>query len=229
MEPPREHFDGERERSATRTFVLRSFRTCRTCPSPLRTRSCTRGAEYPARSTYSSRDTDGGPCTPTSKYVFVPNRRRDYITVTIPLASDFLSSGHSLSRPDRERGSLSSGGDSWQQLDTEVEANRHERDREYESRNTHDDRRPTTDNGYAASESSWKGGGRREGGHVRGKRGGKREKERSQGREQRDITREAAGRNVGGGRGNRKRDGGKEAMNGDSRTRGRRRKSEKRW
>lgn len=44
------------------------------------------------------------------------------------------------------------------------------------------------------------------------------EKERRERR--RDIARAAAGRNVGGGRGNRKRDGGKEAMNGDSRTRG---------
>lgn len=49
---------------------------------------------------------------------------------------------------------------------------------------------------------------------------GKGERVREKEREQRDTMREAAGRNVGEGRGNRKRDGGKEAMNGDRRTRG---------
>jgi len=36
------------------------------------------------------------------------------------------------------------------------------------TRNTRDDRRRTTDNGFAANESSWKGGGRQEGGHASG-------------------------------------------------------------
>lgn len=178
MEPPREHSDATASARDPLLALSSSVHSALAALAPrLSVRSCTRGAEYPAR------------------YVLFPRHRRRpvYANVQVRLRPESSTRLHhcndlarvgfpilralSLSAEPRTRlffvrGELVATAGYRSRGESARAGQRHE------SRNTHDDRRPTTDNGYAASESSWKGGGRREGGHVRGKRGSEGERER---------------------------------------------------